>query len=190
MLSIWVNLDKSCQFTANLTGETGQSVITNEEVAVKLQSTKASPSLETEATVLSSLAGGVGIPFVHSYGVELDYRFLVLDFLGPSLDDLLHFCRGRLSLKTVLVLLEQGLARLEHIHSNSLVHRNVKPKHLLMGIGKRGSQVNLIDFGLARQYRDPKTRANIPCGEERTLIGSAWYASINVHMGVGMLSVV
>jgi casein kinase I homolog HRR25 len=55
-----------------------------------------------------------------------------------------------------------------------------------MGIGKRGNQVNVIDFGLAKKYRDPKTHLHIPYRENKNLTGTARYASINTHLGVGM----
>src|ERR1700731_964143 len=55
-----------------------------------------------------------------------------------------------------------------------------------MGIGKRGNQVNVIDFGLAKKYRDPKTHFHIPYRENKNLTGTARYASINTHLGVGM----
>ena len=54
-----------------------------------------------------------------------------------------------------------------------------------MGIGKRGNQVNVIDFGLAKKYRDPKTHFHIPYRENKNLTGTARYASINTHLGVG-----
>jgi serine/threonine protein kinase len=54
-----------------------------------------------------------------------------------------------------------------------------------MGIGKRGNQVNVIDFGLAKKYRDPKTHLHIPYRENKNLTGTARYASINTHLGVG-----
>jgi serine/threonine protein kinase len=57
-----------------------------------------------------------------------------------------------------------------------------------MGIGKRGNQVNVIDFGLAKKYRDPKTHFHIPYRENKNLTGTARYASINTHLGVGMSS--
>ena len=55
-----------------------------------------------------------------------------------------------------------------------------------MGIGRRGNQVNVIDFGLAKKFRDPKTHLHIPYRENKNLTGTARYTSVNTHLGVGM----
>lgn len=77
------------------------------------------------------------------------------------------------------------ISRIEYIHSRNFIHRDIKPDNFLMGIGKRGNQVNVIDFGLAKKYRDPKTHLHIPYRENKNLTGTARYTSINTHLGVG-----
>jgi casein kinase 1 len=53
-----------------------------------------------------------------------------------------------------------------------------------MGLGKKSHIVHLIDFGLSKKYRDPKTHQHIPYKENKNLTGTARYASINAHLGI------
>ena len=79
------------------------------------------------------------------------------------------------------------ISRIEYVHSKNFIHRDIKPDNFLMGLGKKGSLVYIIDFGLAKKYRDPRTHQHIPYRENKNLTGTARYASINTHLGIGML---
>ncbi|GAX74642.1 hypothetical protein CEUSTIGMA_g2090.t1 [Chlamydomonas eustigma] len=163
----------------------GTNIQTGEEVAIKLESVKTRhPQLMYESKLYKILQGGVGIPNVRWYGVEGDYNVMVIDLLGPSLEDLFNFCNRKFSLKTVLMLADQLLSRVEFLHSRSFIHRDIKPDNFLMGLAKKANQVHIIDFGLAKKYRDPKTHIHIPYRENKNLTGTARYASINTHLGI------
>ncbi|KAG0578462.1 hypothetical protein KC19_4G024800 [Ceratodon purpureus] len=163
----------------------GTNIQTNEEVGIKLESIKTKhPQLLYESKLYRILQGGTGIPNIRWYGIEGDYNVLVLDLLGPSLEDLFNFCSRKFSLKTVLMLADQLINRVEYVHSKSFLHRDIKPDNFLMGLGRRANQVYIIDFGLAKKYRDPSTHQHIPYREHKNLTGTARYASINTHLGI------
>ncbi|CAO2194460.1 unnamed protein product [Urochloa humidicola] len=163
----------------------GTNIQTNEEVAIKLENVKTKhPQLLYESKIYRILQGGTGIPNVRWFGVEGDYNVLVMDLLGPSLEDLFNFCSRKLSLKTVLMLADQMINRVEFVHGKSFLHRDIKPDNFLMGLGRRANQVYIIDFGLAKKYRDTSTHQHIPYRENKNLTGTARYASVNTHLGI------
>ncbi|KAH7651295.1 Non-specific serine/threonine protein kinase protein [Dioscorea alata] len=163
----------------------GTNIQTNEEVAIKLENVKTKhPQLLYESKLYRILQGGTGIPNIRWFGNEGDYNVLVMDLLGPSLEDLFNFCSRKLSLKSVLMLADQMINRLEFVHSKSFLHRDIKPDNFLMGLGRRANQVYIIDFGLAKKYRDTSTHQHIPYRENKNLTGTARYASMNTHLGI------
>ncbi len=157
----------------------GTNVHTGEEVAIKLEPLRSKhPQLLYESKIYRILQEGCkirscrlqsfiffvvdGIPSVKWFGSEGDYNVLVIDLLGPSLEDLFNYCGKKFSLKTVLMLADQMLHRLEYMHSRSYIHRDVKPDNFLIGTGSRKHICHIIDFGLAKKYQDPRTGRHIP----------------------------
>lgn len=163
----------------------GTNVHTGEEVAIKLEPLKSKhPQLLYESKIYRVLQGGFGVPSVKWFGSEGDYNVLVIDLLGPSLEDLFNYCGKKFSLKTVLMLADQMLHRLEYMHSRSYIHRDVKPDNFLIGTASRKHICHIIDFGLAKKYQDPRSGRHIPYLEGKNLTGTARYASINTHLGI------
>ncbi|XP_043691571.1 casein kinase 1-like protein 10 isoform X3 [Telopea speciosissima] len=163
----------------------GVNIQSGEEVAIKLEPVKTKhPQLHYESKLYMLLQGGTGIPHLKWFGVEGEYNVMVIDLLGPSLEDLFNYCNRKFTLKTVLMLADQLINRVEYMHSRGFLHRDIKPDNFLMGLGRRANQVYIIDYGLAKKYRDLQTHKHIPYRENKNLTGTARYASINTHLGV------
>lgn len=85
------------------------------------------------------------------------FHYLVLEYLEGG--DLQRACRERrLSIRNSLKYIEQVCSGLRHAHSNSVIHRDVKPQNLLLT--KDGETVKIADFGVARIHHtdSPITR--------------------------------
>ncbi|KAH8293963.1 hypothetical protein KR054_007021 [Drosophila jambulina] len=163
----------------------GTTINTGEEVAIKLECIRTKhPQLHIESKFYKTMQGGIGIPRIIWCGSEGDYNVMVMELLGPSLEDLFNFCSRRFSLKTVLLLADQMISRIDYIHSRDFIHRDIKPDNFLMGLGKKGNLVYIIDFGLAKKFRDARSLKHIPYRENKNLTGTARYASINTHLGI------
>lgn len=164
---------------------TGLDTKTNREVAIKLEHFRIAPSvLQNEVDAYEQLIGRPGIPRVYWDGQECDFRVMVFELLGPNLEELLNYCGGHFSLKTVLMLADQLLRRFKSIHSKGFIHRDIKPENLLMGDGTQGNTVYVTDLGLAIEYRD-RMMPSEPRQGRIPIIGTPVYSSINAHSGGG-----
>lgn len=127
----------------------------------------------------------MGVPNVHWFGIEGDFNVMVMDLLGPSLEDLFNYCQRRFQLKTVLMIADQILSRIEFFHSKNFLHRDIKPDNFVIGFEQNSNRIYIIDYGLAKKYKDPTTGVHIPLKDNKSLTGTARYASLNNHVGIG-----
>ena len=106
----------------------------------------------------------------------------IMDYLGPSLEDLFEFSDKSFSVKTVLMIGIQVLNRIEELHNAGYIHRDIKPDNFLIGIGKKKSRIFMIDFGLSKQII--KNNNHIEYRTDRNFTGSFRYSSIRNHKGI------
>ncbi|KAK8792924.1 hypothetical protein WA158_005088 [Blastocystis sp. Blastoise] len=163
----------------------GVNTDTNEEVAIKIEQKKnPNPQLLFESKLYSVFQGGIGIPRMYWYGTEGAYNVLVMELLGPNLEDMYNYCNRKFSLKTILMLAQEMILRLEFVHSRNFIHRDIKPENFLLGSKTHPNVVYIIDFGLSKKYRNPLTKSHIKFVENKSLTGTPRYASLNNHLGM------
>jgi len=106
---------------------------------------------QQEAKAAASLSHP-NIITVYDFGVtEEGLAFLVMDYLeGPSLGDLLDRT-GPVPSEEALDIFRQVLKGLCHAHRKGVVHRDLKPRNMVLAVDEDGTvQVKIVDFGIAK----------------------------------------
>ena len=160
----------------------GTNMLTNEKMAIKVESIKTnSGTIKHEARIINRIQGGKGIPRLINYIEEKGSQFLLIEMLGPSLNDLFDSCNKKVSLKTVLTLGYQMINRLEFIHSKGVVHLDIKPENFLFGIESKKHTLYLIDYGLSQKYIERKRHVDYK--RVRLFNGTERFCSLNALIG-------
>ncbi|ORX61539.1 kinase-like protein [Hesseltinella vesiculosa] len=175
--------------------------------AVKREPRSPFSQIRHESIIYDILAGGPGIPQCHWYGIHDNYDCMVMDLLGADLKQLQDHVQA-VPLPIVVDLGCQMVDMLEHIHDRGLVYRDIKPNNFLFAEtcsfdddelddkhvtcqdvfdrwGEFRPKLFVVDFGLATYWRNLETKQPFPETKKplRSRIGTARYASLNVHHG-------
>ncbi|KAL8913966.1 MAG: hypothetical protein Q9171_001351 [Xanthocarpia ochracea] len=106
-------------------------------------------------------------------GDKLDDVFLVMDFLEHDLKTLQEDMIEPFLPSETKTLLLQLTSAVEYLHSNWILHRDLKTSNILMN--NRG-QVKIADFGMARYYVDPPPKLT-------QLVVTLWYRGPELLLG-------
>tara|TARA_B100000902_G_C27291557_1_gene907443 strand:+ start:1131 stop:1949 length:819 start_codon:yes stop_codon:yes gene_type:complete len=157
----------------------GENINTGNKVAIKIEESQEYSQLENEAKMYNCLRGKEGISDLRAYGKEKEYNYLIINLLGPSLENKLK--ENILGLKSTLAIGIQMLKRVEMLHNCGIIHRDLKPENFLFGLENKENMLYLIDFGLATAYKQGGEHIEQKNG---SFIGTINFASINVCNGI------
>ena len=156
----------------------------NKHVALKVETKgKKSSMLESEYNIYKKLVkNGVtsGIPAIYEFTTTPKYNILSMELLSKSLDAIFIEYNKQFAINTVITLGYNMVDLLQKIHNAGFIHRDIKPNNFM--IGQKGTDLYIMDFGLSKCYL--QDNGHIPLKTDRSLVGTARYASQNVHLGL------
>ena len=164
-----------------------KDIASNEFFAAKLQNKNIyTNSLQNEYQIMKDINIDK-IPNAKFYGENNLYNILIMQLLGKSLEDIfekiLH--KQKMPIHSVCNIAIQIIDILEQIHNKNYIHRDIKPSNFLFGNNSFNNNIiYLIDFGLAKKYRESNNAEHYEIKEENKLIGTARFASINAMEGL------
>ena len=153
----------------------GLEPTTGEEVAIKVNR----KSLEREMYFYRRLQGFEGFPRAYGLYANPMHSLLTMEYLGPDLLKLSS--KKRLSLKSVLMIGMQLVDRLEVLHEQGIIHRDIKPHNIAIGRGENSRLLYLFDLGLAQNYLTPSGQHKPNSREVLIPNGTPYFMSYNVH---------
>jgi serine/threonine protein kinase len=153
--------------------------------AAKIEEKKQKNRLKAEYNIYKKVLNKkaiVGIPQVYNYIETTEYNILVMELLGKSLENVFDDNEREFNLSTLFKLAIDMLNVIERLHIKGFIHRDIKPNNFLFNNSKKIDILYLMDFGLSKNYIQNGEHLEIKF--DRSLIGTARYASLNIHWGI------
>ena len=153
----------------------------NSYVALKIEYLTNKSLLENEKNILLSLRNCSGVSKLIAYGEAETYKYIALQLLGPSLEDRFIECQRKFPFLDFIKYSMQLLDLIEQIHSYDVIHRDIKPRQIVLGPISNKDNLYLIDFGISMKYKVPE---HIQYLEDCSFVGTYNYCSVNTHNGI------
>lgn len=162
----------------------GKNRRTKEHVAIKFEKLNhPTPTLPLEYMFYKSVEGAPNFPKIHFFGRHKEYNVLVMEVLGSSLEHLFDEQKRVFSEKTIINIMIQLIEMMRALHRKNIIYRDVKPENFLIGkTTDKENTIYVVDFGLAKYYIEDNGK-HIKYREDKGVIGTARYMSINAHDG-------
>ena len=160
---------------------------TNKFFAAKLENKLTSINILEQEYQIIQYINSNKIPLIKKYGQNDNYNILIMQLFGKSLEQIFEeiLFKQRMSLHCICNIAIQILEILEQIHNKNIIHRDIKPSNFLFGNEiYNNNLLYLIDFGLAKKYREEKSNKHFEMKKGKKLIGTARFASVNAMEGI------
>jgi serine/threonine protein kinase len=158
----------------------------NKKYASKVEDKTSKLRLKAEFNIykkiLNKIKEPIGIPNVYTYIETTDYNILVMDLLGISLEAKFNESNRKFNISTIYAIAIDMIKIISFVHSKGFLHRDIKPNNFLFNNKIPHNKLYIMDFGLSKQYIQDKSHIDIKF--DRNLIGTARYASLNIHWGI------
>jgi serine/threonine protein kinase len=170
-------------------GSFGEVYLTEDKAgnqyAAKIESNAEKQRLKAEYNIYKKVLNNktiLGIPRVYNYIETTNYNILIMELLGKSLENIYDDNNRQINNSTIFKLALDMLRVIERFHSKGFIHRDIKPNNFLFNKNKPYCTLYLMDFGLSKNYINNGSHIDIKF--DRSLIGTARYASLNIHWGI------
>ena len=153
--------------------------------AAKIEESKDKNRLKSEYNIYKKINKDnkiQGIPKIYNYIETDDYNIIIMELLGPSLEKQFENNSRHITDSTLFKLALDMIDLIEAFHSRGFIHRDIKPNNFLFNHQEPFNKLYLMDFGLSKPFITNGSHIEIKF--DRSLIGTARYASQNIHWGI------